>query len=396
MPSTETPDLFLAFLDSHLLTFPHHFCLWGVTCNEGRVIGLDLAHEFISGGIDNSSSLFSLQHLESLSLADNYFNPSYEISSKFDKLVNLSYLNLAFAGFTEQISIAISHLTRLVTLDLSIDYYNYKLKLENPNLTVLVQNLSELMELHLDGFIISRPFKQPDSWRDINKHRGTIPQCLFEMTGTLRVLDLRRNKLNATIPDAFPNNCGLKTLALNQNQLQGGLPKSLANCIRLDILDIGNKYIKGTFPLFLKNTIMLSVLVLRSNKFYESITHPELNVTWPMLQILDIASNNFTDKLPITLFLSSMAMMDREHEAHSELTYLQVYTMDGFYYQDTVTITSKGLEMELVKILTIFTTIDLSCNNFDGHIPDEIGQLTLLYVLNLWHNPSIFGKIESS
>jgi hypothetical protein len=41
------------------------------------------------------------------------------------------------------------------------------------------------------------------------------------MTGTLRVLDLRRNKLNATIAYAFPNNCGLKTLALNQNYKEG-------------------------------------------------------------------------------------------------------------------------------------------------------------------------------
>jgi Leucine-rich repeat (LRR) protein len=128
---------------------------------------------------------------------------------------------------------------------------------------------------------------------------------------------------------------------------------------------------------------MLSVLVLRSNKFYGSITHPELNVTWPMLQIVNIASNNFTGKLPITLFSSSMAIMDCEH---SKLTYLRVYTMNGFSYQDMVTIISKGLEMELVKILTIFTTLDLSCNNFDGHTPVEIGQLTLLYVLNLSHN----------
>jgi hypothetical protein len=70
-------------------------CSWeGVTCNEGHVIGLDLADEYISGGIDNSSSLFSLQHLESLSLAYNDFGYFHEIPSKFGKLANLSYLNL--------------------------------------------------------------------------------------------------------------------------------------------------------------------------------------------------------------------------------------------------------------------------------------------------------------
>ena len=211
------------------------------------------------------------------------------------------------------------------------------------------------------------------------------------MNDKLEVLDLRRNKLNGTIPDVFPNNCGLQTLALNQNQLQGGLPKSLANCIGLEFLDIGNNHIKGTFPIYLKNTSLLRVLVLRSNKFYESITHPKLNVTWPMLQILDIASNNFTGNLPIILLLSWTSLMDREHEVDRELNYLGFFV--HFTYEDTITITRKGSKVELVKIPTIFTVLDFSCNNFDGHIPREIGELTLLYSLNLSHN-SFTGKIQ--
>jgi hypothetical protein len=96
-------------------------CSWdGVTCNEGRVIGLDLSNESISGGLNDSSSLFRLQHLQSLNLAHNYyFNNSQEIPSEFDKLANLSYLNLSYTGFAGQIPIAISRLTRLVVLDLS-------------------------------------------------------------------------------------------------------------------------------------------------------------------------------------------------------------------------------------------------------------------------------------
>ena len=56
-------------------------CSWeGVTCsngiNEGRVIGLNLTKESIAGGLVDSSTLFSLQHLQNLSLAYNYFNSS--------------------------------------------------------------------------------------------------------------------------------------------------------------------------------------------------------------------------------------------------------------------------------------------------------------------------------
>ncbi|XP_039170212.1 receptor-like protein 35 [Eucalyptus grandis] len=46
----------------------------------------------------------------------------------------------------------------------------------------------------------------------------------------------------------------------------------------------------------------------------------------------------------------------------------------------------KGLKVELMKILTIFTAIDLSCNSFQGDIPGVIGQLHSLIGLHLSHN----------
>ena len=51
--------------------------------------------------------------------------------------------------------------------------------------------------------------------------------------------------------------------------------------------------------------------------------------------------------------------------------------------------------MEFVKVLTIFTSIDFSCNNFQGEIPKDIGGLKLLYVLNLSGN-GFTGRIPSS
>jgi hypothetical protein len=51
--------------------------------------------------------------------------------------------------------------------------------------------------------------------------------------------------------------------------------------------------------------------------------------------------------------------------------------------------------MELVKILTIFISLDFSCNNFEGPILEEIGELKSLYILNLFHN-SFTGQIPPS
>ncbi|KAK7845281.1 receptor-like protein 12 [Quercus suber] len=134
-------------------------CLWkGVTCSEkGRVIGLNLFNESISGSLHNSS-LFSLQYLENLNLACNKLSSSL-IPSQFGNLTNLIYLNLSNAGFEGQIPIEISQLTRLVTLDLSTSSLLSvsMLKIENPDLAKLVWNFSELKELYLDGVNISAP-----------------------------------------------------------------------------------------------------------------------------------------------------------------------------------------------------------------------------------------------
>ena len=124
-------------------------CLWnGVTCKNEHVISLDLSQEFISGGLNNSISLFNLQYLHSLNLAYNAFQTT--IPSRIHKLNKLRFLNLSNAGFEGQIPIEISHLKRLVTLDLSTLYTSHH-GLELSNLSMLVQNLTDIIELHLDG-----------------------------------------------------------------------------------------------------------------------------------------------------------------------------------------------------------------------------------------------------
>lgn len=84
-----------------------------------------------------------------LNLANNNFNSS--IPSGFGKLKKLTYLNMSEASFVGQIPIEISHLTRLVTLDLS--YQNLKLK--NPNLQKLIPNLTNIRKLYLDSISIT-------------------------------------------------------------------------------------------------------------------------------------------------------------------------------------------------------------------------------------------------
>jgi len=84
-----------------------------------------------------------------------------------------------------------------------------------------------------------------------------------------------------------------------------------------------------------------------------------------MIQIVDIAFNNFNGKLLEKYFTWERFMHD-ENNVRSDFIHSQ--DNQESYYQDSVTISNKGQQMELVKILTIFTAIDLSSNHFEGQI----------------------------
>ncbi|KAB1223416.1 Receptor-like protein 12 [Morella rubra] len=68
-------------------------------------------------------------------------------------------------------------------------------------------------------------------------------------------------------------------------------------------------------------------------------------------------------------------------------------------FRIAVIVSIKGHVVDLVNVLTVFTSIDFSCNNFDGPLPEELGGLKLLHLLNLSHNvftskiPPSLGKL---
>ncbi|XP_023528711.1 receptor-like protein 12 [Cucurbita pepo subsp. pepo] len=230
-----------------------------------------------------------------------------------------------------------------------------------------------------------------------NNLRGMFPQCLTQRTDNLVVLNLRGNALNGSIPNTFPVTCSLRTLDLSVNNIEGKVPKSLSNCRQLEVLDLGNNQIQDVFPCPLKNISTLRVLVLRSNKFHGKFGCHEINGTWKSLQIVDISRNNFNGSISGKCIVKWKAMVNEEDYSKSRANHLRFnfFKFSSVNYQDTVTITSKGLDVELQKILTVYTSIDFSCNSFDGQIPIEVGQLRALYVLNLSHN-SLSGEIPSS
>nr|AIE39614.1 verticillium wilt resistance-like protein [Humulus lupulus] len=227
-----------------------------------------------------------------------------------------------------------------------------------------------------------------------NNLSSEIPKCLSVMSQTLGVLNIRENNFTGSIPDAFPFSCSLETLDLNGNSIEGQIPKSLSFCTRLEVLDLGNNNMSGDFPCMLKHISALRVLVLRSNRFKGRIGCQDSPGMWDNLQIVDLAHNNFSGNLSGHGLRRWKAMfVDDSMPKHLRFEFLELSA--SRYYQDQVTVTFKDQEIKLQKILTVFTSIDFSCNHLVGSIPEQMGQLRGLYFLNLSNN-ALTGGIPSS
>lgn len=357
--------------------------------NQTKLTFLDLSNNLIGGEIPSWIWEIGSGWLMHLNLSCNFLvglQMSYNMSSTLSILdLHSNQLRGEFPIFPRS-AIYVDYSSNSFQEPIPRDISNFGpfvlfLSLANNNHTGAIPtslcNASYLQVLDLSGNTLS----------------GGIPPCLLTNNEKLGVLNLGRNNISGHIPDSFSVTCGLKTLDLSRNKLEGKIPASLANCTSLEVMNVGNNNFYDGFPCMLRTSSSLRVLVLRSNRFHGGITCSEANQSWPNLQIIDIASNNFVEHLNSSCFSSWRRMMqESDGSGHISFNYLE---LANFYYQDTVTVTIKGLELELVKILTIFTSIDFSVNNFQGEIPEAVGQLNSLYVLNLSHN-SLIGTIPKS
>ncbi|PNY04172.1 receptor-like protein kinase [Trifolium pratense] len=440
-------------------------CKWdGVTCNtvSGHVIGLDLSCNY-------------LKQLRQLNLAFNDFLES-PIYHGIGDLASLTHLNLSFTGFSGNIPSSISHLSKLISLDL-----RGSVRLEPFTWKSLILNATNLRQLHLDGVNMSSisgsslsqlmnlssslvslslsftglqgefpsdnlslPNLQElelsnnqnlsgqlpkSNWNTSLRNlglsntdfsgeipysigqlkyltlltledcnfNGLVPLSLGNLT-QLTFLSLASNNLKGEIPSSLSKLVHLATLDFqynnfsgnipdeqllwkHANQLEGPIPQSLAHCTKLEILDLGDNNIEDIFPNWLETLQELQVLSLRSNELHGSITCSSTKHPFPKLRIYDVSSNNFSGPLPTSCFKNFQGMMN----VVDNKTGLQ-YMGEANYYNDSVVVTIKGLSIELTRILTTFTTIDLSNNMFEGEIPQVIGELNSLKGLNLSNN----------
>ncbi|KAL7224457.1 hypothetical protein ACSBR1_025833 [Camellia fascicularis] len=351
-------------------------CSWdGIKCDRmiGQVIELDLSCSQLYGTILPNNSLFSLRHLQRLNLAFNDFTQS-RISSSFGQFSSLTHLNLS-SSFSGSIPLEISHLSKLVSLDL-FSYYQF-VKLEPYNFHVLLQNLTQLQYLCLARVNISSIV--PISLNIVlNELTGLIPANLRGLSN-LRYLCSGYNSHTGTLPIWMYDLPSLTYLSLASNEFTGEIyefQRCPDTCRHLEVLDFGNNKINDTFPYWLEFLPELQVLVFKSNKFHGHVNSSKTKLLFPKRRIFDLSHNEFSGHLPTTYFkhFNAMKMVNEKVEKKY---------MGQSYYSDSVTIMLKGNEL-----------FNLSHNSLIGNIPSSLGSLCLLESLDLSSN-QLSGKIPS-
>ncbi|XP_052883629.1 receptor-like protein Cf-9 [Gossypium arboreum] len=254
-------------------------CSWdGVTCDHlnGHVIALDLSCSWLYGNFPSNSSLFLLPHLEKLNLAFNDFNDS-NMPSEFGRFTSLSFLNLSGTRFVGEVPSQVSHLSKLVSLDLSL---NFAQTFDKHALQGLVHNLTEVRHIFLDNIDMS----------SINPH------VFMNLSSSLRSLSLAYCGLQGKFPKNFFDLPNLNLLNLGGNQNLNLDPLKFNRSSNLEHLDLSWMSFSTEFIDSVDNLQALKYLDLSGNSFFQGLSVSITNLS--SLEQLIILEANICGGLP--------------------------------------------------------------------------------------------------
>ncbi|CAL9006603.1 unnamed protein product [Prunus brigantina] len=220
-----------------------------------------------------------------------------------------------------------------------------------------------------------------------NKLSGMLPQCLGDFSNDLRVLNVRNNSFHGGLPQAYTNTSNLKIFDVSLNQLQGQLPRPLANCVMLESLILSYNEFHDVFPFWLGTLPKLKLLSMHHNGFYGVIGKQKRNLHFPELRILDLSHNNFKGEFPAEYIFSGNPMRGIIHGQPRYMVATSTTVNGGsFAYHFSITVTNKGVDRYYSEIQEDFGVVDISSNKFEGKIPEFIGNLKGLRLLNVSNN----------
>ncbi|XWS08152.1 hypothetical protein CRYUN_Cryun41cG0055800 [Craigia yunnanensis] len=345
-------------------------------------------------------------------------------SSKFSEFASLVYLKLSGSYFVGQVPSQVFHLSKLVSLDLSLKYYylyqNYHLTLDKHTLEGLVHNLTEVRQLLLDGIYMS--FINPNVLMNLSSSlrsfslycyglQGKFPKKHFSpakpqyaqirrkqkphsQSSTVQSEQSSRN-FGSILYDLFgePNSIGnlisLNHLDLRWAHISRSIPRTLGNLSKLNYLNLTENNFSGKIPSSLiRNLTQLEFLDIRDNQLEGSIPDEVLSHLPYLLNLTDLylSSNNLSGIVEFGMFSKLQNLKDLELSSnslslHSNTTSAD-YTLPNLRYLHLLSCNVSKFPQFLSGSKSL-QYLDLSYNRIYGKILKwmwDVGKDTLSYL----------------
>uniref|UniRef100_A0A7I4BPG7 non-specific serine/threonine protein kinase n=1 Tax=Physcomitrium patens TaxID=3218 RepID=A0A7I4BPG7_PHYPA len=222
-----------------------------------------------------------------------------------------------------------------------------------------------------------------------NNISGQIPVEICNCT-SLTHLDLSSNNLGGEIPYLLSQLQLLEVLNLRNNRLSGPIPSSFAGLSNLRHLDMQFNSLSGPIPPLLYWSETLQYLMLKSNQLTGGLSDDMCKLT--QLAYFNVRDNKLAGPLPAGIGnCTSFQILDLSYNSFSgeipyNIGYLQVSTLSLEANQLT------GGIPDVLGLMQALVILDLSNNKLEGQIPPILGNLTSLTKLYLYNN-NISGPI---
>ncbi|PON80738.1 LRR domain containing protein [Parasponia andersonii] len=332
------------------------------------------------------------QKLEMIDISGNQIYgqiPKWVLNTSTESLLELDFSSNSLTGFDQGPPVILPWV-RLASLDLSRNMLKGSVPIPPPSVV-----LYYLSDNELNGEISSLFFCNISLPRILNLANnlltGTIPKCFEKQSSSFSLLILANNYFHGTIPRFGTNGSELVAVDLSYNQFEGPLPRSLANCTKLELLNLGNNKLDDGFPSWLGTLPELRILLLRQNHLHGIIEEPISKFDFPKLHVIDLSHNSFSGLLPSHYFKQWNAMAranvgNSSYLRGDSVLFSRVDRALMVSYLYSMSLANRGMDLAYDQIQEVFVAIDFSGNRFEGDIPDCIGILQGIQVLNISNN----------
>lgn len=295
--------------NSNWLTGPVN--LWyGVTMEQGRVTGINLAENGLSGPIP--PEIGNLNRVENLNLNLNGLTESIPpevglmdslkgfylaanqltgtIPDELYDILCLEEINLNSNQLEGSVSSNIGKLSKLRS------FYAVNNQLSGP-LPPEIGSLKKMQDLSLSGNQLSNSLPPEigdmENLKKLDLYGNQMDGALPEEIGNLQNLQylwLSENQFSDSIPKEVGNMSSLRDFFMSNNQLTGTIPVEMENLSNLEYLGVEDNQLSGAIPSGFSNLMNFVRISIQGNHFSEL---PDLSAL-PDLYRLEIQNNAFT------------------------------------------------------------------------------------------------------